>query len=445
MNKFKTNILFKNIVILLISGGLTKIFGMISKILYTRIAGIKIVSLYTLIVPTLMLIINITQFCFPISISKLSAENKYNNKKLLKNAYVIAFIINVIAFFTILLTSKLIAILLHNKSLYKPICSISLIIPFTTISSIQRGFLHGKEDMMPSGVSNVIEEIVKIILIITILPIVVLKGDIKAVMFLILFNIIIECFSISIMGKVIKRKYLNIDKNKYNIDKKVIKDILSISIPTTLTRLISGIGFFLEPIILTNILLKTGYSINYITLEYGIINSYVVPLLSLPTFFSISIASALLPNLTKLYANKKIDNFNDKLSKLILLSIVVGLICLIIIMIFPKEILYIIYNTKLGINYIYLIGPFFLIIYMQPALSAAMQAMNKTDKLFKISIFSIISKYLVLTITGLLGYGIKSFIFSMIVGIFLTTSLILISVLKEISHGWFCKKSNKIT
>lgn len=433
MNKLKNNLLIKNIFILLVSGVLTKIFGMISKILYTRIAGIKIISLYTLIVPTLMLIISITQFSFPISISKLSAEGKYKDKKLLSNAYFIGIIINIISFITIILLSKTVANLLHNKSLYIPILSISFIIFFTTTSSIQRGFLHGKEDMLPTAASNVIEEIVKILLIIIVFPIVVLKGNIASVTFLILFNIIIELVSISIMSNVIERKYLKQDKSKYSIDKTIIKDILKISVPTTMTRLISGIGFFLEPIILTNILLKTDYNLNYITLEYGIINSYVIPLLSLPTFFSSIIASALLPNLTKIYKDKKINNFNNKLFKLMSLSLVIGLICLIFILAFPKQILNIIYSVNLGINYIYLIGPFFLIIYMQPALAAAMQAMDKTDKLFKISVISIIIKYIVLTITGLLGFGINCLIFSMITGIIITTLLVLITVLKEIN------------
>ena len=432
MNKLKNNLLIKNIFILLVSGVLTKIFGMISKILYTRIAGIKIISLYTLIVPTLMLIISITQFSFPISISKLSAEGKYKDKKLLSNAYFIGIIINIISFITIILLSKTVANLLHNKSLYIPILSISFIIFFTSASSIQRGFLHGKEDMLPTAASNVIEEIVKILLIIIVFPIVVLKGSIISVTFLILFNIIIELVSINIMSNVIEKKYLKYDKSKYSIDKTIIKDILKISVPTTMTRLISGIGFFLEPIILTNILLKTGYNLNYITLEYGIINSYVIPLLSLPTFFSSIIASALLPNLTKIYKDKKINNFNNKLFKLMSLSLVIGLICLLFILAFPKQILNIIYNVNLGINYIYLIGPFFLIIYMQPTLAAAMQAMDKTDKLFKISVISIIIKYVVLTITGLLGFGINCLIFSMITGIIITTLLVLITVLKEI-------------
>ena len=121
MIKFKNNLLIKNILILLISGAIAKVIGMLGKIIYTRIAGINIVGLYTLITPTFMLIMTITQFSFPISISKLSAEEKYDNKNLLKNAYVLGFLIDIIIIITILFSSKLIANLLHNSSLWKSI------------------------------------------------------------------------------------------------------------------------------------------------------------------------------------------------------------------------------------------------------------------------------------------------------------------------------------
>ena len=434
MNKFKNNILFKNILILLISGAISKVIGMIGKITYTRIAGVNIVALYALITPTLMLIITIVQFSFPISISKLSAEGKYKNDDLLKNAYLVASFVNIILIIIIGLSSKLIADMLHNKALYKAILSIIPIIPFVAISSIQRGFLHGKEDMMPAGISNIVEEIVKILLIIILLPIFAKKDNITAIICLILFNIITEIISIVIMKKTIKKKYIS-NSDKGIIKKNIIKDIISISLPTTSVRLISSVGFFLEPIILTNILLKTGYTLNYITLEYGIINSYIIPLLSVPSFFSISIASALLPNITKAYHNKRYKEFNSKLLKLMILSLLVGMICLIFIMIMPDKILTLIYNANYGINYIYLIGPFFLILYMQPTLSVAMQAMNKTNHLFIVSIVSIIIKYTILTISGLMGSGMNSLIYSIMTGIIVTTSMMIYIILKELKKA----------
>lgn len=430
MIKFKNNLLIKNIIILLVSGALAKVLGMLGKIIYTRIAGVNVVGLYTMITPTFMLIISICQFSFPISISKISAEEKYDNKSLLKSAYFVGSIISIILIIILILTSNLIALSLHNKLLAPAILSISAIIPFVMISSVQRGFLHGKEDMLPASITNVTEEIIKIILILFLLPIAISKGDITSVIFLILFNVITEGSNILFMQKAISKNYISNKKGKVN--KKIIKEILSISIPTTSVRLIASIGFFLEPIILTNTLLSSGYSPNYITMEYGIINSYIVPLLSIPSFFSISIASALLPNITKAYANKKYDEFNRKLLKLMFLSMLVGAVCLTIILIFPNEILKLVYNVNFGINYIYLIGPFFLILYMQPTLSVALQAMDKTNKLFLTSTISVIIKYSTLYVLGKIGFGMNALIFAMIAGIVTTTSLVLIIVLKEL-------------
>ena len=430
MIKFKNNLLIKNIIILLVSGALAKILGMLGKIIYTRIAGVNVVGLYTMITPTFMLIISICQFSFPISISKISAEEKHDNKSLLKSAYFVGSIISIILIIILILTSNLIATSLHNKLLAPAILSISAIIPFVMISSVQRGFLHGKEDMLPASITNVTEEIIKIILILFLLPIAISKGDITSVIFLILFNVITESSNILFMQKAISKKYISNKKGKVN--KKIIKEILSISIPTTSVRLIASIGFFLEPIILTNTLLSSGYSPNYITMEYGIINSYIVPLLSIPSFFSISIASALLPNITKAYANKKYDEFNRKLLKLMFLSMLVGAVCLTVILIFPNEILKLVYNVNFGINYIYLIGPFFLILYMQPTLSVALQAMDKTNKLFLTSTISVIIKYSTLYVLGKIGFGMNALIFAMIAGIVTTTSLVLIIVLKEL-------------
>ena len=431
MIKFKNNILIKNIIILLISGAIAKVLGMIGKIIYTRIAGVNVVSLYAIITPSLMFLISIAQFSFPISISKLSAEGKFKNNDLLKSAYKVGIIINVILIILIILFSNFISSMLHNKALTPAIKTIALILPFITTSSIQRGFLHGKENMMPASITNITEEIIKIVLIIIVLPVAIAKSNITSIIFIILFNIVTELVSIIIMQRVINKKYLSNEKGKVN--KIIIKEIMKISIPATSVRLISSLGYFLEPIILTNVLLKTGFSSNFITLEYGIINSYVIPLLSIPSFFSLSIASALLPNLTKEYANKRYKKFNKKLLELMLLSLTVGLFCLIIILLFPEFIMKIIYNVNFGINYIYIIGPFFLILYMQPTLTAAIQSMNKTNKLFFVSLTSMIIKYTSLTIFGLLGFGINSLIYAIIIGITVTTSLILYIVLKELS------------
>lgn len=428
MIKIKNNILFKNIIILLISGAIAKIIGMVGKIAYTRCVGINTVALYTLITPTFMLIISVIQFSFPISVSKLTAESKYKDANLIKSVFVLGFLIDVVIIVLLLLLSSKITKLLHNPVLDPAIKSIAIIIPFVTISSILRGFLNGKEDMFASSLTTIIEEIIKILLIVSILPIVVHASSVLSIIALILFNIVTELSSIIIMNKVIKKKYI---KEKGNIDIKIIKDVFKISFPTTLVRLISNLGYFLEPIIITNTLLKTGFKIDYITIEYGIITSYIIPILSLPSFFSISLASALLPNITKLYSNKKYDEFNSKINKLMFLSILVGIICLAIILLFPKNILKLIYNINTGVNYIYILGPFFILLYLQPTLSIIYQATGNTNKLFIISTLTMILKYGLMFLLGISGFGIKSLLYSVIFGIVLTTLLLFKIILKK--------------
>ena len=421
MKKIKNNILYKNIMILLITGALSKIIGMISKIMYTRISGIEVIGLFTLISPCFMLFINLSMFSFPISISKICAEDKYKNEDLLKNSYFLSIIINIFLSIIILLTANKIVSLLHNNSLKICVISIILIIPFISINSIQRGFLNGKEDMLMPSITNIIEEIIKIILIIIVLPIAIKYNNIIAVTTLILFNVVTELCTVIILNKKIKNKYVN--KNG-KIKKYILKDMFKISYQTTSVRLISLIGFFLEPIILTNLLTKQGLDINYITKEYGIINSYILPLLSMPTFFIIAISQALLPNVTKLYANKNNKEFINKIVKLSILSLIIGIISITVILIFPDLFLRLIYNINYGKHYLYLIGPFFLILYIQPVLQVVMQASNKTKKMMYVSIISVSIKYMSLYLFCKNGFGINSLIYSIMIGISLNTFLL---------------------
>ena len=68
--------------ILLIGGFLTKVLGMIIKIVMTNLMGTEGIGLYMMILPTFSLFISLAQFGFPIAISKLVAEDNKNNKKL---------------------------------------------------------------------------------------------------------------------------------------------------------------------------------------------------------------------------------------------------------------------------------------------------------------------------------------------------------------------------
>ena len=69
--------------ILMIGGFLTKLLGMIIKMVMSRLMGSEGIGLYMLVLPTFTLFIALGQFGLPVALSKLVAEDKKNNKKLL--------------------------------------------------------------------------------------------------------------------------------------------------------------------------------------------------------------------------------------------------------------------------------------------------------------------------------------------------------------------------
>ena len=411
----------KSTIILLIGGILTKLLGMIIKIMLARNLGTKGLGVYMSILPTFMLLISLSQFGLPITLSKLISENKRSNKKLIFSVLPILIIINIILIILIVILSPIISnSLLHNEDTYISILSMALVIPFTTISSICRSYFFGKEMMLPHVISNVVEDLVRLIIIIYLLPVIKPLGIKYVVCFLILINIISEIISTFILLLFLP-KNIKINKDDLKPNKIYIKDSLKICIPNTTSRLIGSIGFFLEPIILTNILLLNGYSLNYITKEYGIISGYVIPLILLPSFFTLALSQALLPVISKDYVNNNIKSIKRKIKIAIILSLVIGLPITIILIINPKLFLNILYHTNEGINYTRILSPICLLQYIQAPLSSVLDALGKSKYNMYSTLLGTITRTIFLFIFSCLKIGLWSLIIAISINIIITT------------------------
>ena len=380
----------KSTIILLIGGFLTKILGMIIKIITSRMLGTEGIGIYMLLTPTFSLFIAIAQLGFPIAISKLVAEETKNNKNLVFSIIPIAMFINIIILFFIFISSNFISNqLLHEPRTKLAILCIGFVLPFISISSIIRGYFFGKERMIPHVVSNVAEDIIRIVIIILGIPIFIKKNIEFAVAFLVLSNIISELTTILILFLFLPKNF-KMQKKDFVPNKQNIKDIFSISIPTTGSRLIGNIGYFLEPIILTNTLLLVGYDNNFIINEYGIISGYVLPLLLLPSFFTMAISQALIPIISKSTANRNYKYAKNKLKQAIFFSLLIGIPMTLLFEIIPDIPLKLIYNTNEGINYIRVLAPICLLHYIQAPLSSTLQAMGKAKDALKGTIVGIV-------------------------------------------------------
>ena len=422
-NKF-----IKSTIILIIGGCITKILAMVIKIFLTRSIGDDGIGLYMMILPTFNLFITLSTMSLSTSISKVVAEGK-NGKRTVLSLVPVSVIYNIFLMFLLIILTPVISLkLLNNKLTYYPIMGISFTLPFICISGILKGYFYGKENMMPYVISNVIEQLVRLIFIIFLIPKLMVYGIGVAALGVVLINIISEGTSIISLILFIPNKKICLSDLK--MDKNILKDVLNVSLSSTGSRLIGSISYFLEPIILTYILTKGGYQNSYIVMEYGVITGYVFPLLLIPSFFTMAISTSLLPVISSSYSRGHFRYTKNKLKQAIWISLGIGCFFTIIFMILPGTLLKFIYNTSKGVNYIRIVAPFFLLHYIQGPLTSYLQAVDRAKNAMMGTLVGAIIKNILLLILPIF-MGIWGFVIVSLINILYVT----------IQHIYYAKKS----
>lgn len=410
-----------SVIILLIGGLLTKLLGMFIKIMMSRLIGTEGLGLYMMVLPTFSLFIGIGQFGLPTALSKLVAEKRKNNIKLFFSILPISLFINLLLIITIIVIAPVLANnLLHDPRCYLPILAIAVVIPFTSLSSICRSYFFGKEKMVPHVVSNLLEDLVRLTLMIIGIPFFLPKGLEYAVCYIILSNVISEGVSILVLFLFLPKK-IQLKKEDLIPKKDYMKESLSIGIPNTTGRLLGSIGYFLEPILLTTTLLSLGYSSKFITTEYGILSGYVMPLLLLPSFFTMAISQALLPVVSREYTRGNYTFVRRKIKQAILYSLAIGIPVTLFFIIFPELPLKLIYHTNEGISYMRFLAPVCLFQYIQSPLSSCLDAMGRSRDAMIGTTIGVIIRSIFLVLLSLLNIGLWGLIIAISLNVLAVT------------------------
>lgn len=416
----------------MVGGLITKLLGFGIRIIYTRMVGSDAINLYSLVMPTYSLLLTIATLSLPVVISKLISEHKTKSIKILSSATIITLILNFIVITTIYFTKDFIATTLLNDSRCSTLLmAMALTFPFVSLSSILKGYFYGKQKMAPHTISNIIEQIVRLALIFLIIPKLINMGIVYSVMGLILISIASELASIITFLVFLPKKF-KITKEDLKPDMKTSKEILSISIPTVSGRLIGNIGFFFEPILLTNILLFAGYSMDFILNEYGAYNAYTISLLSMPSFFIAAISSSLLPEISKFYYKENLVMVKRRLKQAVILSFIVGSIFSSFIYLFREPLLSTLYNTTKGSEYIEILAPFFVLFYLEGPLQSVLQAIGKAKTTMFITMVAVITKLVIMSILSLCHIGMYSLVIAEIIDIFIIVILCVRAIRKEL-------------
>lgn len=326
--------------VLSVGGVLAKLFSAVYRIALTRILGGEGIGLYQLIFPIYSLCVVLATAGLPMAISKVVARSKDSEKSVLKKCFLFTGVVALALTLILCISSKGLATLQGEKEI--SICYLILAptILIVSVMSVLRGYFQGKHNFIPSAISNIAEQLVKmcvgLILSISLIGVSLLASIIGAVIGI----VVSECVALFILLLYVKK-----EKIKNNTRSKVtIKEIVEDVLPITLTNIILPISTFIDSVLVVN-LLANNFSHKVSVFLYGLESGAVSSLISLPTIFSFAIASVILPNIAR---EKMNFNKNKKVSFALKIVLIITIPCVVCFALVPHRLIEILYGGRLN-------------------------------------------------------------------------------------------------
>ena len=345
----------KGVMALMFSQVIIKLLGLVSKIYLTNKEGFGDVGngIYGRGYQIYAMLLTISSIGVPNAISKLISEKVAVDDY--KGAHRI-FRIALLVFGIIGLTGTLILffganVIANAIEVPEAVLSLQVLSPsitFVTISAVLRGYFNGLDKVSVTAKSQSLEQVFKTVITITAVYFIGLTTGLNTTLmaaganlattlsvFLSFFYIIIYYRE---FRRIVKSK-INITTNqKYDRVRKIVRNILIVSIPITLSAIMSTLSKVVDIVTVVKGL-KTFLPDTLAKAQYGILSGKVDTLATLPLSFNIAFATALVPSVSALMAKKDEKTAGKRISLSLLITMLIGLPCTFGMMVFANPIL----------------------------------------------------------------------------------------------------------
>lgn len=437
---------------------LVKILGMLYVVPFYSIVGSRGAALYSYAYNIYLIFLSISSAGIPNAISKLISEYetlgyleaKTRTYKISKK---IISSLSMLSFVLLFIFAKPIAhLIIGDMTGGNTISDIAFVIRCVSVSilvvpflSVTKGYLQGHKIMTPSSVSQLIEQVVRIgiMLLGSYLIYKVFNGTLTLAVGVSLLGAFFGALVADIY-LIIKIKHnkniLHLDK-KYKKDeisnKEIIKKIASYSIPIIIINLITNVYSSTDMILVSRTIQYLGYNANDVEFITSSISTWCPKISMIINSIVLGMTMSLIPNIVSSYVSKDYENVNLKINKALQLILYTSIPMTVGISILAKPIWTIFYNTNPYGSLILSINIFTaLLVNINISTSTMLQSMNK----FKAVYLSVILGFVT---NGILdvpmmylcnAIGIESFIGSIIatcIGYFLSIGVSIHYLKKE--------------
>ncbi|MDQ0205405.1 stage V sporulation protein B [Alkalicoccobacillus murimartini] len=445
----------KGTLILILAGFVTKILGFINRMVMARIMGSEGVGLYMMAVPTMLLILTLTQMGLPVAIAKLvaEAEAKGETSKIKQILIVsLAITISLGAVFTtamILCAPFVASHLLTDARAYYSLIAVAPIVPIVAVSAVLRGYFQGRQNMKPTAYSQMLEQMVRITLVAVLSTAFLPLGIEYAAAGAMLSVIAGEFVSLIYMLFLFKRKKSFKLRRKFfaflGEGKDTSKQLLKIALPTTGSRLIGTVSLFFEPIIVAQSLAIAGVATIVATKQYGELAGYIIPLLTLPTFITFSLSTSLLPSISEAAAKNQQHLIHTRLEQAMRLSFIAGGLAMVVLLVYAEQIMSFMYHAPEASGFLKIMAPFCLFLYIQGPLQAALQALDLAKPaMYNSLVGALVKTAAIFALATRPEFGIMGAALAIVIGFVLVTLLHLATIAKNAGFSIELKMIGKL-
>lgn len=286
-------------VILVIVSVIAKALSFIVRIMLARTLSPSAMNYYTLAAPTMVFFITLAQMGIPGALSKVIAQSDHPHQPL-KVSVILSLLNNAVIILTFLLVLPFLATrILKQKEILPVLYAIIPLIPLVSLSGILKGYLFGLQHHVQATSSQLFEEGSRILFLFVVFYLHPFTDAITMARIAMLSVSVGEACSALFMLISLrrqKRTLSRIPRLFSDLNRRQFDEVLTVSIPMTGSRLIGSLTYFMEPIVMV-LGLGTAASAAMVG-AYGQLNGYVLPIITMPSFITVTLSNFLLPSFT---------------------------------------------------------------------------------------------------------------------------------------------------
>ena len=337
--------------ILAIAGLITKVVGFIYRIPMANILGNTGNGLYSVAFGIYNIALTLSSYSMPLAVSKLMsarlAKGQYKNAyRLFRCALAFAIVTGSIACAALFFGAEAFAGIYHKEGLEYPLRVLAPTVFVVALLGTCRGFFQGHRNMVPTAVSQVIEQIVNAIVSVAAASAFVRiaservgasGGDVPNVVsaaaaaggtmgtFAGAFTALLIFVLISLGRQKARRIELSgedLADEDYGL---IARAILLTMLPVILSQTIYQIGYTLDDLLFGNLMVKKGYAENTVTSMQGVFNTQYNQMVNLPVAIATAMASAALPSIVASFARGETERVKEKISSVLKVNMLIAI------------------------------------------------------------------------------------------------------------------------